>query len=384
MFIVRESFLPLRGSVSFRVSKLADHFIDLQRVFLVPRSQKEELLKERYHECYVYKTITDIPRFYSMYKPLSILSFGMEITSRVRKILQKHKIKIIYGFGAIIPVSSKLGQWSTPLVLDIFETDLPSLRWSYQNSLLHYLGSLVERTVLSCLTSECHEVIVLTDAMKKYLEQKEIDSKRIHVVYDGTDPKMFKIRPVDAKRGNPSVVFIGDIDWRDGVDDLVISFADVVKELPEVRLYIIGDGPLRSHLTKLVYKIGLDKHVLFTGWIPFSKLVQWLPNFMVGVVPSKNCLLNNIVIPRKTFELMAAGVPVVASNLEAIKEIIEDGVSGVLFEAGNLNELKESILKLLTDEVLYNKIQQNGRAIAEKYSTDSEIAKINTLLRKYL
>jgi glycosyltransferase involved in cell wall biosynthesis len=81
---------------------------------------------------------------------------------------------------------------------------------------------------------------------------------------------------------------------------------------------------------------------------------------------------------------MAAGVPVVASNLEAIKEIIEDGVSGVLFEAGNLNALKESILKLLTDEVLYNKIQQNGRVIAEKYSTDSEIAKINTLLRKYL
>jgi glycosyltransferase involved in cell wall biosynthesis len=384
MFIVRESFLPLRGSVSFRVSKLADNFNDLQRVFLVPRSQKAELLKERYRECYVYKTITDIPRFYSIYKPLSILSFGMEIISRVRKILQKHKIKTIYGFGSIISVSSKLGQWSTPLVLDIFETDLPSLRWSYKNSLLHYLGSLSERTVLSCLTSECHEVIVLTNAMKKYLEQKGIDSRRIHVVYDGTDPKMFRIRPVDAKRGNPSVVFIGDIDWRDGVDDLIISFADVVKELPEARLYIIGDGPLRSYLTKLVYKIGLYKHVLFTGWIPFSKLTQWLPNFMVGAIPSKNCLLNNIVIPRKTFELMAAGVPVVAPNLEAIKEIIENGVSGILFEPGNRNALKESILKLLTDEVLYNKIQQNGRIIAEKYSSDAEIAKISTLLRKYL
>jgi glycosyltransferase involved in cell wall biosynthesis len=220
--------------------------------------------------------------------------------------------------------------------------------------------------------------------MKKYLEQKGIDSRRIHVVYDGTDPKMFRIRPVDAKRGNPSVVFIGDIDWRDGVDDLIISFADVVKELPEARLYIIGDGPLRSYLTKLVYKIGLYKHVLFTGWIPFSKLTQWLPNFMVGAIPSKNCLLNNIVIPRKTFELMAAGVPVVAPNLEAIKEIIENGVSGILFEPGNRNALKESILKLLTDEVLYNKIQQNGRIIAEKYSSDAEIAKISTLLRKYL
>lgn len=381
LFYIREPFLPLKGSAGFRINTLTGRFNDCQRIFLVPQNQEEELLKKKYRGCYVYKTNTPIPRFSYTYKPMLVLSFGAESILIMRRILQAHRIKVIYGFGSIAAIIGHLDSRRTPLVLDLFETDLPYVRWE-DRKILRPLSIYGENLLFHWLDT-VNEIVVLTNAMKEYIVSRGANPKSVHVVYDGTDPNLFKPQDFKAKKDNPAVVFTGDLDRRDGVDNLIRGFAKVIKESKTAKLYIIGDGPLLPQLVKLTFKLKLNRNVIFTGWIPFSKLVMALPSFTVGVIPSKPCLLNDIVIPRKTFEFMAAGLPVVASDLKAMREIIESGTSGILIKPEDQDALCEGILKLITDEELYEKIQQNGRRIAEKYSADNEVAKIEELMRKY-
>jgi glycosyltransferase involved in cell wall biosynthesis len=255
------------------------------------------------------------------------------------------------------------------------ETDLPYVKLSEHKILSSIIGLPIENLLLSCAEKTNTEFIVLTETMKKYLIKKGIKANNLLVAYDGTNPDLFS--PIDySKKRNKSIVFIGDIDNRDGVDVLLKAFSYVVKELNGTKLYIIGDGPALQKMIKLCSKLQLHKHVVFTRWIPFSQLIRILPTFSVGVVPSKKMLLNEIVIPRKTFEFMAAGLPVVASNLTAIKEVIKDNSSGMLFTPDDEVDLSEKLIDLLTNEELYMKIQRNGIKIARQYNVNKEINKI--------
>jgi glycosyltransferase involved in cell wall biosynthesis len=255
------------------------------------------------------------------------------------------------------------------------ETDLPYVKLSEHKILSNIIGLPIENLLLSCAEKTNTEFIVLTETMKKYLIKKGIKANNLLVAYDGTNPDLFS--PIDySKKRNKSIVFIGDIDNRDGVDVLLKAFSYVVKELNETKLYIIGDGPALQKMIKLCSKLQLHKHVVFTRWIPFSQLIRILPTFSVGVVPLKKMLLNEIVIPRKTFEFMAAGLPVVASNLTAIKEVIKDNSSGMLFTPDDEVDLSEKLIDLLTNEELYMKIQRNGIKIARQYNVNKEINKI--------
>ncbi len=98
--------------------------------------------------------------------------------------------------------------------------------------------------------------------------------------------------------------------------------------------------------------------------------MELLQRSAIGLVPFRNLLANRIVIPRKTFEYMAAGVPVVASNLDAMREIIEHKKTGLLVTPENPYELADSILDLLSSQELYENIQSNARTRIINHNCD--------------
>jgi glycosyltransferase involved in cell wall biosynthesis len=314
-----------------------------------------------------------------------MLSFAAEAAFTVREVMRKHNISVVYGYGPPIPVTmSIVREDKTPLVLDLSEDCLPRANADGKDYITKSYGVVSERILLSCMQRTPGQVIVLTDTMKNFV-MRMMSNKRIEVAYDGTDPDTF--RPIDPelKRG-PKVVFTGDIDVRDGVDVLIKAFAGVVREIATAELHIIGEARVHilSRLRRIVRDLHLDKNVVFTGWVPFSELVEILPTFSVGVVPYAPSLVNSLVIPRKTFEYMAACVPVVSSNLKVMREIVEDGVSGVLFKAGDEMALSESLLRLLTDTELLRFVGQNGRRLSQRYSVRAEVSKIERIMRTYL
>ncbi|MDH5770547.1 MAG: glycosyltransferase, partial [Candidatus Bathyarchaeota archaeon] len=141
----------------------------------------------------------------------------------------------------------------------------------------------------------------------------------------------------------------------------------VKKDVPDVELYITAGGPHLPIVLKKAEKLNVLKNIRMTGWLPFSQLISMLPNFAVGVSPSRNKLLNSLIIPRKVFEYMAAGVPVVASRLEAMNEIITHRETGMLVEPEDPQALAEALVALLTDNTLSRRIKQRARKAIENH-----------------
>jgi glycosyltransferase involved in cell wall biosynthesis len=200
------------------------------------------------------------------------------------------------------------------------------------------------------------------------------------VVYDTTDPTLFSPIDYDVKISDPIVGFIGDIYYRDGVDVLIKAMAIVNKEMPNVKLYLVGDGPDKNRILKIAHRIGIEKNLVITGWLPFRKVVDLLHKMIIGVAPARPLLMNRLVIPRKVYEYMSAGVVTIASDLEAIREIIEDKNSGFLVKSLNFEELAEAILHLLYDRKLYTRIQHQARKTIEELSVEREVGRIVTLI----
>lgn len=382
LFCIREQFLPITGSYSFRINRLIKRLEDSEKIFLVPKNQDKEIIKKSYNSL-TFQTFTPIPRFSYWYKSLAIFPFVLECSTMMKKISKMNDVKVTYGFGLTVVLNACISTNNIPLILDLCEADLPYARLGGQSFISSFLATNAENFIFSSIKDKEGEIFVLNQVMKDYLKKRGINGKKIKIAYDGTDPSIFKHKSFDEKKKHPNIIFTGDLDSRDGVDTLIKSFVRVKKEFRDAKLYIVGDGPFLPRLKTLSSKLKINKNVVFTGWIPFEKLVKDLPNFLLGVVPSKPNLMNDLTIPRKIFEFMAAGIPVIASDLNAIQEVIKNGRSGLLFNPDNHEFLSEAILRLMSNPDLYKKIQKNGLKISEKYGIDNEVAKIEKSIRKY-
>lgn len=126
---------------------------------------------------------------------------------------------------------------------------------------------------------------------------------------------------------------------------LLPAFAAVLQTAPNARLMVVGDGPLRDDIHKQAVALGLGKSVIFTG--VKRNIPEFLSIFDVFVLSS-----TRESFPLAAREAMAAGRAVVAPHIGGCPEVVDDGVTGILFEAGNVELLAEAMRKI-TDNKRY-------------------------------
>jgi glycosyltransferase involved in cell wall biosynthesis len=173
---------------------------------------------------------------------------------------------------------------------------------------------------------------------------------------------------IECEKAKPSyefdnyVVYLGRLSREKGLFTLVKAFENI----GNITLKIIGEGPTRKELERFVIQEGI-KNVQFLGFIIGQEKFKILNKAMFMILPSE-CYEN---MPYAVLESFARGVPVIASKIGGLKELIEDGVTGFLFEPGNVEDLKQKIVKLLNDRELLLKIRYNVRKVVkEKYSEE--------------
>jgi glycosyltransferase involved in cell wall biosynthesis len=133
----------------------------------------------------------------------------------------------------------------------------------------------------------------------------------------------------------------------------------LIKEFPTVRFIIIHDGELRAQLEQQVKDLGLQEHVFFTGII--EEAARFLPAFDLFVLPSKSEAFPYVLI-----EAGHAQLPVVATEVGGIPDIIENGTNGILVPPENTPALTEALRTLIRDEELRSRL---ARAHYEKTQT---------------
>jgi glycosyltransferase involved in cell wall biosynthesis len=158
----------------------------------------------------------------------------------------------------------------------------------------------------------------------------------------------------------PTVTFAGRLVEQKGVDVLLRAFAKVVTRLPETRLLIAGDGPEKASLQQLMNELGLSANVLWLGHLPRAEVEQYFATAWVQVVPSQFAEAFGLV----AVEAMMRGTAVVASASDGLREIVQDGQTGLLVPPGDADALAEALLRLLSDRELAEQMCRVGREIA--------------------
>lgn len=155
----------------------------------------------------------------------------------------------------------------------------------------------------------------------------------------------------------PRVAYAGRLIPKKGVDLLISAMAAILKQVPEARLTVAGDGPERRRLEGLAESLGIREAIEFTGHIDASSLEQTLAQAWVQVVPSRWEEPFGLVVA----EAMMRGTAVVASNSGGITEQVLTGKTGYLVPPGDSSALAEAMLQILTDRDLAERLGARGR-----------------------
>ena len=234
----------------------------------------------------------------------------------------------------------------------------------------------IERYILQSAT----KVVVVSSIMKSALiHYYGISPSKISIIPDGTDKEIFnpnvsgaRVRNLYKLNESPILIYHGDIKPPDGVDILLIAFANIVKRIPDAILLILGGGGDHFRdLKKLVKELNIENSVIFTGWVPHKSVPEYIATADAGVMPLRATLNHNCYISFKLFEYWGIGKPVVASKVKAISKIIKNGSNGLLVQPENVEELSKALLTILTHKEIGRAMGKEGRRLVEeKYNWD--------------
>ncbi len=188
------------------------------------------------------------------------------------------------------------------------------------------------------------------------------------VVHNGVDIVKFRIQKSEIRNeAQKTIITISRLVSKNGIDILIRAVAEAKKQLPDLRCRIIGDGPEAGKLKSLVYDLGLGETIEFLGAISHKELPRYLREADVFVRPSRSEGMGNAFV-----EALAAGVPVIGTQVGGITDIIEDKKTGLFARVEDPHDLAEKIVMLCVDEALQQKIiYEGGRIVEERFSWDA-------------
>lgn len=215
-----------------------------------------------------------------------------------------------------------------------------------------------------------------------------VDPARVHVVGNGVDLAKFAM-DVDrtAERAawgfGPEdfvVVFVSSLKtWHGGLT-LARAFARLDSSCPRARLLVVGDGPERDAMENELSRAGVRGHAHFTGFVAHEEIPKYYAASDAAVAPYLHSP-NFYFSPLKVFEAMAARMPLVASRIGQVAEVLEHESSALLVEPGNAEHLADALMRLASHPELRRSLAVRAHDLAESFhSWDRAAEKIETNL----
>ena len=250
------------------------------------------------------------------------------------------------------PVAWRLGaSLGLPYVVSLRGGDVPgfdaAVAW------VHRLATPLRRTVLRGARA-----VIANSASLGALAERA-DPIRVQVIPNGVDTELFApaTTPGRAAGGPLRVVFVGRLTAQKNVELLLRELAGLGSA--PARLDIVGDGPERSRLQALASRLGLADRVAWHGWRDKREIA--------GIHRDCDCLVNPSRfegMPNAVLEAMAAGLPVVASDIGGNNELVRDGDTGYLFPLERDGALGERIARLAGDPARRRAMGERAREVA--------------------
>ncbi len=226
------------------------------------------------------------------------------------------------------------------------------------------------------ITYESSLIIVCSGSMKQdtHSRYKALDEK-IWVIPIGIDTKKFQRQPPDRDvirtkygvSGNEKLIlFVGRLTHQKGCEYLIRAIPSAAK-YDNVKLVIVGDGYQKGELEYVASQTGESRRIHFTGFLPDGDVVDLMLSADVMVIPSVYEPFGVVAL-----EALAAGVPVIASDVDGLGEIIKHEYNGILVYPRDSSSISWGISRILSDRLNTSRMVQNGKNdITKKYTWES-------------
>ncbi len=225
--------------------------------------------------------------------------------------------------------------------------------------------TLVRRFVLPVIH---HYAVVSPDLYQWAKTDLKISEPKLQLVYNGIDTKAFECQRQIAEKKSPIFITVGRLAEVKNQTLLVDAFGIMRKnhsQYENATLLIIGDGPLRSELSTQIESLGLAHVVSLLG--SRDDIAEQLKNADVFVLTS-----NYEAMPMTVLEAMAAGLPVVSTNVGGVSNIVKDRETGFLVEAKNPKQLADAMAMAASAERRVRDVAQKGNAmVLHQYSVEA-------------
>ena len=289
------------------------------------------------------------------------------VNRAVARIVKERTIKTI-AFGAAAPLgwmSSTLRKAGAERIValthghevwwaKVFPFNLMMRRIGSTTDSLTYLGEFTQTAISKALTTKS------ASAMQK--------------IAPGIDIEHFRAVDASALRhslgltGKKVIVSVGRLVHRKGQDFLIESMPQILKQVPDAHLLLVGQGPYRERLEKLVRKHLIEKNVSFIGRIQYKDLPGYICVGDIFAMPSRSRFAGLEVegLGIVYLEASACGLPVIAGESGGAPDAVIEGVTGFVVDGTNTEQIAKRAIQLLLDEKLRISMGSAGRAWIEK------------------
>jgi glycosyltransferase involved in cell wall biosynthesis len=242
-----------------------------------------------------------------------------------------------------------------------------------------YNSSKIHAFFIKMMLDSTNAILMLAESWRKKI-QPYTCNKNIFVIYHPVDTSIYKnLRPWERKDNTKKVLFMGKICKGKGVYDIIQSIPAVKSIYPEVLFILAGNGEVNK-ARALCENINVSEYVEFPGWIIGQEKMKYLAQADVCQLPS-----YFEGLPSSILEAMAAGLPVIATRVGGIPDIIEDGINGYLIQPGNTEAMQEKLLLLLSSPDLREKFGKANKLKAkEKFDINIIIPQLCSVYEQVL
>jgi glycosyltransferase involved in cell wall biosynthesis len=220
----------------------------------------------------------------------------------------------------------------------------------------------IKRFMVTQALSRVNKIICPSKNVIETCKKFGMEEKKLEYLPYGVDISLYRQTEIPKR---PIIGFVGRLVKIKGCHVLIKAFKQVVKEIPEAQLHIIGNGKQEKILKKLTTLLKLDKNIFFLGAKPLDELIKkFYPSIQFLVVPSIWLETPALVV----YDAMASRRPVVATAIGDFAEMIDNGENGYLFKRNNSDDLANKIINLLKNPKLIEKFSQKSFETIHKFT----------------
>ena len=293
----------------------------------------------------------------------------------LRSLLRRERVDVIHAHwiipqGLVIALGRRLGIVKVPVLCTSHGADLFALRGA--------VFTWLKRRILA----SCSMLTVVSTAMQQQAVALGMPPQRVRVMSMGVDLGARFTPDPGIARGSGEILFVGRLVEKKGVIHLLHAFREVVRQRTDLRLRIVGGGALQDSLQRAAAELGIATQVTFTGPVPGAELPHYYRRAALAVFPfivasdGDQEGLGLVLV-----EALGCECPLLASDLAAVRDVIQPGENGLLVPPGDRDALAAGMLALLQDPGLAARLAVAGRrSVLARYDWDRVAADYAGLL----